>query len=193
MKEMRTSEYIALVSTPGMFLKDHSGYEGNVEFNPPLYRSSFYGFFIRRQPFIHFEDAELLNCTDLSIVDKKSGVYVASHLLTGNAESELRLLEKDMTRLDEVLSGLGSEVSGRELGMIFGCCKLESQHKNVFDLLVSLGYKPRWVYQCRNEDEMFLINHENGKKTAHMLGVETEIPDKIDQDALVNGNIMYNV
>lgn len=190
MKEIRTSEYIALVSTPGPFLKNHSGYEGNVDFNTPVYRSSFYGFFIRQQPFIHLEDAELLNCADLSIVDKKSGIYVASHLLTGNVKSEITLLKRDLIGLDGILSGLDSKISDRELGMICGCCKEESQHKNVFDLVISLGYNPSWVYQCRNSDEMFLINHIDGSKTAHLDGAQTEIPDEIDQNALVNGNIV---
>jgi hypothetical protein len=115
---------------------------------------------------------------------------VASHLPTGNVESELKLLESDMVRLDEVLSDLGSDVNGRELGMIFGCCKQESQHKNIFNLLVRLRYSPSWVYQCISDDEMFLINHINGSKSAYLDGTKTEIPDEINRGALVNGIIM---
>jgi len=191
MKEIHTPEYTALVSTPGPILRaDHPGYNPkSIRFTGNTYFSSLYGYFITRQPFIHV-DKGLIMCSNISIKDETSGIYVASHLPIGCVEEEIDTLRTDLGRLDEILSEFGSRIEQRELGLVFGNSKDHSQHKNIYDLLVNLGYCPNWVYQSRHEDEEIYINHITKSKNVSLNGDTLVIPDEVDQKALRNGPII---
>jgi hypothetical protein len=190
MREIRAPDHTALVSTPPQFRdEDYPGYKGNVDFDGESFASRFYGFFICRRPFIHI-DTGLSICTNLSITDRKAQVYVASHLFTGNFTDDLPLLEEDMARLEETLSEMGSGIKDRQSGLVFGYDGENSQHKNIYELILRLGYSPGWVYQGRSEEEILVIDHINNRRLSCLGPAPAEIPLQIDSSALINGKIL---
>lgn len=190
MKEIITPEYTALVSTPVRLVSElQEGYNGDVDFDGSCFVSSFYGFFISRKPFIHL-DTGLIICTNFSIADKNAGVYVASHLITGNFTEDLRLLEGDLLRLEETLSRFGSDMKDRESGLVFGYDSRNSQYKNTYDLLVRIGYSPEWVYKSKSPEEVIVIDHINDRLLSCYDPEPAVIPREIDSSAIANGRIL---
>jgi hypothetical protein len=190
MREIKTPDYTALISTPARLMsEEHRGYRGDCDFDGESFVSSFYGFFICRRPFIHI-DTGLSICTNLSITDRTANVYVASHLLTGNFADDLALLEGDLARLEEVLSEMGSGIRDRQSGLAFGYDCENSQHKNIYEMLARLGYRPDWIYKGKSEEEILVIDHINNRRLSCLDPVPTEIPCEIDFSALVNGKIL---